>query len=69
MARYNVHPAQGGGKYHDMKIYKDRQPKALTHEEQKRLKRLKKKRRKGAIGWPSMKAEGLDRWSGHIKAN
>lgn len=47
MARYNIHPTQGGGKYHDMKIYKDRQPKPLTHEEQKRLKRLKKKRRKG----------------------
>ena len=47
MARYNVHPAQGSGKYHDMKVYKDQQPKALTHEEQKRLKRLKKKRRKG----------------------
>ena len=43
MARYNVHPAQSGGKYHDMKIYKDRQ-----------------ETEKGAIGWPSTKAEDLD---------
>ena len=24
MARYNTHPAQGGGHYHDVKVYKNR---------------------------------------------
>lgn len=45
MARYNMHPAQGGGHYHDVKLYKDRQ---LPLEEKKRrqlAKKLKKKRK------------------------
>lgn len=47
MARYNIHPAQGGGHYHDMKLYKDRCPTLDQLKEQRRLKKLKKKRRKG----------------------
>lgn len=47
MARYNIHPAQGGGHYHDIKLYKDRRPTLDQLKEQRRLKKLKKKRRKG----------------------
>ena len=47
MARYSVHPAQGGGKYHDEKVYKDRRPTLDQLKEQQRLKKMKKKRRKG----------------------
>lgn len=47
MARYSVHPAQGGGHYHDIKIAKDRQPTFEQVKEQQLLKKLKKKRRKG----------------------
>lgn len=47
MARYSVHPAQGGGKYHDEKFYKDRRQTLDQLKEQQRLKKLKKKRRKG----------------------
>ena len=47
MGRYNIHPAQGGGHYHDEKIYKNRRPTLDQQKERKRLKKLKKKRRKG----------------------
>lgn len=47
MARYSVHPAQGGGHYHDIKLYKDRRPTVEQNKDQHRLKKLKKKRRKG----------------------
>ncbi len=46
MARYSVHPAQGGGHYHDIKIAKDRRPTLEQNKELQRLKKLKKKRRK-----------------------
>ncbi len=47
MARYNTHPAQGGGHYHDIKLYKHRGRSLEQCQEQKRLKKLKKKRKKG----------------------
>ncbi|MCW1087697.1 hypothetical protein OJ913_09820 [Streptococcus anginosus] len=47
MGRYNIHPAQERGHYHNEKLYKDRRPTLEQQEEQKRLKKLKKKRRKG----------------------
>ena len=46
MARYRTHPAQGGGKYHDEKFYKDRRPTLEQLKKQRELKKLKKKRRK-----------------------
>ena len=46
MGRYNMHPAQGGGHYHNEKVYKDRRPSVEQNKEQQRLKKLKKKRRK-----------------------
>lgn len=47
MARYNTHPAQGSGHYHDVKVYKNRGRTLDQIKEEKRLKRLRKKRRKG----------------------
>lgn len=47
MARYNIHPAQGGGHYHDVKLYKHRGRALAQTKEEKRLKKLRKKRRKG----------------------
>jgi len=47
MARYNTHPAQGGGHYHDVKVYKNRGRTLAQTKEGKRLKKLRKKRRKG----------------------
>lgn len=47
MGRYNVHPAQGCGHYHDVKIYKERGESADQLKEQKRLKKLRKKRIRG----------------------
>ena len=44
MGRYNVHPAQERGYYHDVKKYKERGESADQLKEQKRLKRLRKKR-------------------------
>lgn len=46
MGRYNIHPAQDGGHYHDEKIYKNRRP---TLDQQKERKRLKKLKEKGAL--------------------
>lgn len=46
MARYKVHPAQGGGKYHDEKFYKDRRPTLEQNKAKQQLKKLQKKRRK-----------------------
>lgn len=46
MGRYSIHPAQGGGHYHNEKVYKDRRPSVEQNKEQQRLKKLKKKRRK-----------------------
>lgn len=46
MARYNMHPAQGGGHYHDVKLYKDRQlpiEEIKRRQEQKRLKKLRQR--------------------------
>ena len=45
MGRYNVHPAQGRGHYHDVKNYKERGESVEQLKEQKRLKKLRKKRR------------------------
>lgn len=47
MARYNTHPAQGRGHYHDIKLYKHRGKSLEQFKEQKLLKKLKKKRKKG----------------------
>lgn len=47
MARYNMHPAQESGHYHNEKFYKDRHQTFEQLKEQQRLKKLKKKRRKG----------------------
>ena len=44
MGRYNTHPAQGSGHYHNEKRYKDRRPTLEQQKERKRLKKLKKKR-------------------------
>lgn len=44
MGRYNVHPAQGRGHYHDVKNYKERGESAEQLKEQKLLKKLRKKR-------------------------
>lgn len=46
MARYSIHPADSGGHYHDIKLYKDRGATLDQLKEQQRLKKLKKKRRK-----------------------
>ncbi|HEM6303862.1 TPA: hypothetical protein U2D09_002102 [Streptococcus suis] len=46
MARYSIHPADSGGHYHDIKLYKDRKPTLDQKKEQQRLKKLKKKWRK-----------------------
>lgn len=46
MGRYNVHPAQGRGHYHDKKKYKDHSPTLDQLKEQKLLKKLKKKMKK-----------------------
>ena len=48
MGRYNTHPAQGGGHYHDVKVYKNRGKTLAQTKEQKRLKKLRKKRKKGS---------------------
>lgn len=47
MARYSIHPADSGGHYHDIKLYKDRRATFEQVKEQQRLKKLKKKQRKG----------------------
>lgn len=47
MARYNMHPAQGGGHYHDVKLYKDRQLPQAELERRRQQKRLKKLRQRG----------------------
>ena len=47
MARYNTNPAQGGGHYHDVEVYKNRGRTLAQNKEEKRLKKLRKKRRKG----------------------
>lgn len=47
MARYNMHPAQESGHYHNEKLYKDRRPTLDQIKEQQRIKKLKKKRKKG----------------------
>ncbi|WP_186603335.1 hypothetical protein [Streptococcus sp. sy018] len=47
MGRYNMHPAQGGGHYHDEKVCKNRQPTLEDIKRRQQLKKLKKKRRKG----------------------
>lgn len=47
MGRYNVHPAQGGGHYHEEKIAKDRRETFEQIQYKKKLKRLKKLRKKG----------------------
>jgi phage protein len=47
MGRYNVHPAQVRGHYHDVKNYKERGESAEQLKEQKRLKKLRKKRGRG----------------------
>lgn len=47
MARYNMHPVQGGGHYHDVKLYKDRRLTLAELEKRKLAKKLKKKRRQG----------------------
>lgn len=47
MGRYNFHPAQGGGHYHDEKISKNHQPTFEQIKERQRLKKLKKKRNRG----------------------
>ena len=46
MARYNTHPAQGGWHYHDVKLYKHRVRTLAQTKEEKRLKKLRKKRRR-----------------------
>lgn len=47
MARYNVHPAQGGGHYHNEKYYKQRTQTFEQIKQGQQAKKLKKKRRKG----------------------
>lgn len=59
MARYNMHPAQESGHYHNEKLYKDRRPTLDQIKEQQRLKKLKKKRRKGEIKWQYTKVKVL----------
>ena len=45
MGRYDTHPTQGSGHYHNEKRYKDSRPTVEQQKERKRLKKLKKKRR------------------------
>ncbi|CJW38110.1 phage protein [Streptococcus pneumoniae] len=47
MGRYNTHPAQGGGHYHDIKLYKHRGRSLEQFQEQKLLKKLKKNAKRG----------------------
>lgn len=47
MARYSIHPADNKGHYHDVKLYKHRGRSLEQFQEQKLLKKLKKKRKKG----------------------
>lgn len=47
MARYSIHPADNKGHYHDVKVYKNRSRTLAQTKEEKRLKKLRKKRRKG----------------------
>lgn len=49
MGRYNIHPAQGGGHYHDEKHYKDRRPTLDQQKERKRLKKVEKETEKGIL--------------------
>ena len=50
MGRYNVHPAQGRGHYHEEKNYKDHELTLDQLKEQKRLKQLRKKMQKYKYG-------------------
>lgn len=50
MGRYNVHPAQGRGHYHEEKNYKDHELTLDQLKEQKRLKKLRKKMQKYKYG-------------------
>lgn len=48
MTRFDIHPANGRGlRVGEMDVYKDRRPTVEQLKEQKRLKKLRKKRRKG----------------------
>lgn len=47
MGRYNVHPAQGGGHYHNEKRYKNRCKTLEQLKERQKQRRLKKKRQRG----------------------
>lgn len=47
MARYNLHPAQGGGHYHNVKYAKNRVESLEEKKLKQHLLKLKRKRRKG----------------------
>lgn len=48
MTRFDLHPANRRGlRVGEMDVYKDRRPTVEQLKEQKRLKKLRKKRRKG----------------------
>lgn len=42
MGRYNTHPAQGGGYYHDVKVYKNRGKTLAQTKEQKAIEEIEK---------------------------
>lgn len=42
MGRYNTHPAQGGGHYHDVKVYKNRGKNISSDQRTKAIEEIEK---------------------------